>query len=86
MISGIYAIHISAIHNIVKNSTLGISRVCNVCPKLGVFLQTYEIQLFCCFITQLIKNLHQWSLYEVLEYAIRFEYKVTFEWYLVAEL
>ena len=31
--------------------------------KLG----TVKIRLFCCFITQLVKELQQWSLYEVIE-------------------
>ena len=36
-------------------------------PKLGVFSKMFKIQLFCCFITQLVKKLQQWSLYEVIE-------------------
>ena len=40
--------------------------MCTVRPKLGVFLKNVKMQLFCCFITQLVKKLHQWSLYEVI--------------------
>ena len=44
-----------------------LSRVRTVHPKLGVFSKMFKIQLFCCFITQLVKKLQQWSLYEVIE-------------------
>ena len=44
-----------------------LSRVRTVRPKLGVFSKMFTIQLFCCFITQLVKKLQQWSLYEVIE-------------------
>ena len=33
-------------------------------PKVGCF---FKIQLFCCFITQLVKKLKLWALYEVME-------------------
>ena len=46
-------------------------RVCTVCPKLGVFW-IYEIQNFCCFNTQLVKMLQQWSLYNVIEDILPF--------------
>ena len=36
-------------------------------PKLGVFSEIEEIQHFCCFISQLVKKLQQWPLYEVIE-------------------
>ena len=44
-----------------------LSRVRTVRPNLGVFSKMFKIQLFCCFITQLVKKLQQWSLYEVIE-------------------
>ena len=44
-----------------------LSRVRTIHPKLGVFSKMFKIQLFCCFITQLVKKLQQWSLYEVIE-------------------
>ena len=44
-----------------------LSRVRTVRPKLGVFSKMFKIQFFCCFITQLVKKLQQWSLYEVIE-------------------
>merc|ERR1712177_63823 len=35
---------------------------------MGVFFsKMFKIQLFCCFITQLVEKLQQWSLYEVIE-------------------
>ena len=57
-------------------------------PKIGCFLKILKIQLFCCFITQLVKKLHQWFLYEVIRGypAVRFEYKTASEPYLVAEI
>ena len=36
-------------------------------PKIGCFFKSFKIQLFSCFITQLIKKLQQWALYEVIE-------------------
>ena len=41
-------------------------------PKLGVFSEMFEIQLFCCFITHLVKKLQQLSLYEVIEDILLF--------------
>ena len=41
-------------------------------PEFGCFSKIFKIQLFCCFITQLVKNLHQWSLYEVIEDILPF--------------
>ena len=40
--------------------------------EIGSFFQIYEIQHLCCFITQLIKKLQQWSLYEVIEDILPF--------------
>ena len=70
--SGIYAITILTFHKIMKNQIQGVYRVCTVRPKLGVFLQIYEIQHICCFITQLVKKLHQWSLCVVIEDILPF--------------
>ena len=36
-------------------------------PNLGVFFKIFKIQFFCCFITQLVKKLHQWTFYETIE-------------------
>ena len=49
---------------------------------------TEDQVLFCCFITRLVKNLQQWSLYEVIRGypAVRFEFKTASEQYLVVEL
>ena len=41
-------------------------------PKLGVFFKIVKIQLFDCFIAQLVKKLQQWSLYEVIEDILPF--------------
>ena len=41
-------------------------------PKIGCFLHIYEIKHFCCFITQLVKKLHQWSLNEVIKDILPF--------------
>ena len=41
-------------------------------PKLGVFSKMLKIQLFCSFITQLVKMLQQWSLYDVKEDILPF--------------
>ena len=38
-----------------------LSRVRTLCPKLGVFSKVFKIQLFCCYITQPVKKLQQWS-------------------------
>ena len=48
------------------------SRVRTVRPKLGVFSRTFKIQLFGCFVTQLVKKLQQWSLYDVIEDILPF--------------
>ena len=44
----------------------------NYTPKVGCFFKIVKIQLFCCFITQLVKNLQQWSLYVVIEDILPF--------------
>ena len=41
-------------------------------PKLGVFSTFTKYSYLCCFITQLIKKLQQWSLYEVIEDILLF--------------
>ena len=41
-------------------------------PKVGCFFKIFKIQLFCCFITQLVKKLQQWPLYEVKEDILPF--------------
>ena len=41
-------------------------------PEIGCFLKIYKIQHFCCFITQLVKKRHQWSLYEVIKDILPF--------------
>ena len=43
------------------------SWVRTVRPKLGVFPKFMKFNILFCFITQLIKRLQQWSLYEVIE-------------------
>ena len=48
------------------------SRVRTAHPKLGVFFKIVKIQLFDCFIAQLVKKLQQWSLYEVIEDILPF--------------
>ena len=40
--------------------------------QIGCFSQINEIQHLCCFITQLVKKLQQWSLYEVIEHILPF--------------
>ena len=50
----------------------GPSRVRTAHPKLGVFFKIVKIQLFDCFIAQLVKKLQQWSLYEVIEDILPF--------------
>ena len=39
----------------------------NYMPEAGCFFKIVKIQFLSCFITQLIKKLHQWSLNEVIE-------------------
>ena len=41
--------------------------VCTVHPKLGVFSRLLIFNILVALITQLIKKLQQWSLYEVIE-------------------
>ena len=48
------------------------SRVRTAHPKLGVFFKIVKIQLFDCFMTQLVKKLQQWALYEVIEDILPF--------------
>ena len=50
-----------------KNQTLDVSRVCTVHPKLGVFSRLLKFNILVALITQLVKKLQQWSLYEVIE-------------------
>ena len=47
-------------------------RVRTIRPKLGVFFKFCKIQFFHRFITQLVKKLQQWSLYEVIENILPF--------------
>merc|ERR1711867_400728 len=47
-------------------------RVPTIRPKMGVFFNFFKIQLFCCFITQLVKKLQQRSLYKVIEDILPF--------------
>ena len=51
-----------------KNLILGAHRT----PEVGCFFKIFKIQLFCCLITQLVKKLQQWSLYEVIENILSF--------------
>ena len=41
-------------------------------PKLGVFSKLMKFNVVFCFITQLVKMLQQWSLYEVIEDILPF--------------
>ena len=41
-------------------------------PKIGCFLKIFEIQHLCCFITQPLKKLQQWSLYEGIDNILPF--------------
>ena len=41
-------------------------------PKVGCFFKIVKTHHFCCFITQLVKKLQQWSLYEVIEDILLF--------------
>ena len=47
-------------------------RVRTIRPKLGVFSNFSKYSFFCCFITQLVKKLQQWFLYEVIENILPF--------------
>ena len=49
------------------------SWVRTVRPKLGVFPKFMKFNILFCFITQLIKRLQQWSLYEVIENIVLFD-------------
>ena len=44
----------------------------NATAPLGVFYKMFKIQLFCHFITQLVKMLQQWSLHDVIEDILPF--------------
>ena len=67
---------------------LGIKYGSHCTPKVGCFFKIVKIQLFCCFITQLVKMLQQWSVHDFDRGypAVRFEYKTASKRYLVAEL
>ena len=52
----------------------------NHTPKVGCFCKIVEIQLFCCFISQLVKKLHQLSLYEGLKDILTFVFNT--KWHL----
>ena len=41
-------------------------------PEVGCFFKMCKIHFFCCFITQLVKKLHQWSLHEVIKDILPF--------------
>ena len=75
--------HMSSNITINSRKTLGIdrmrcflqfspSRVRTIHPKLGVFFKMCKIHFFCCFITQLVKKLQQWSLHEVIKDILPF--------------
>ena len=44
----------------------------NHTSKVGCFCKVFKIQLFCCFTTQLVKKLQQWSLFEMIEDILPF--------------
>ena len=46
---------------------LVVFRVCTERPKLGVFSNFSKYSVFCCFITQFVEKLQQWSLSEVIK-------------------
>ena len=46
-------------------------------PKVGCFFKIVKTHDFCCFITQLVKKLHQWYLYEVIEDILLFVLSTT---------
>ena len=56
----------------IKFQVLGVIQGAHHTPKIGCFFQIYEIQHFCCFITQLVKKLRQWYLCEVKEDILPF--------------
>ena len=49
-----------------------IFRVCTERPKLGIFTNFSKYSVFCCFITQLVKKLQQWSLSQVIKDILPF--------------
>ena len=53
---------------------LGFRRNLGCAPysRSWVFFKIVKMQLFCCFITQLVKKLQQWSFYEVIEDILPF--------------
>ena len=58
---------------LLKFQLLGVIQVVQCKPEIGCFFpQIYQIQHFCCFVTQLIKKLQQWSLCEVIEDILSF--------------
>merc|ERR1712081_43657 len=48
----------------------------NHTPKVGCFSTISKYSFLCCFITQLIKKLQQWSLYEVIEDILSFDLSI----------
>ena len=56
----------------IEFQVLGVIQGAHRTPKIGCFFKMFKIQLFCCFITQLVKKLHQWSLHEVIEDILLF--------------
>ena len=56
----------------IKFHVFGVMQGVHRTPKIGCFFQIYEIQHFCRFITQLVKKLQQWSIYEVIEDILPF--------------
>ena len=55
-----------------KFQLLGIIQGVHRTPKVGCVFKMFKIKLFCCFNTQLVNKLHQWSLYEVIEVILPF--------------
>ena len=55
-----------------KFQLLGVIQGAHHTPEVGCFFKMFKIQLFCCFITQLVKKLQQWSLYQVIEDILLF--------------
>ena len=46
--------------------------MCTIHPKLGVFSKCSKYSFLVAFISQLVKKLQQWSLYEVIEVILPF--------------
>ena len=44
----------------------------NYMPTVGCFSNVLKYCFFCCFITQFVKKLQQWSLHEVIEDILPF--------------